>query len=73
MNNLYGARSFSAEGGTDLVACQAAGTSAADCVEEQYPTFTGGNPLLAPELSDSYNFGVVVDWAPFPPEWITGT
>ncbi|MCY4476665.1 MAG: TonB-dependent receptor [Gammaproteobacteria bacterium] len=65
MNNLYGARSFSAEGGTDLVACQAAGTPAADCVEEQYPTFTGGNPLLAPELSDSYNLGVVVDWEPF--------
>ena len=65
MNNLYGARSFSAEGGTDLVACQAAGTSAADCVEEQYPTFTGGNPLLAPELSDSYNLGFVVDWEPF--------
>ena len=65
MNNLHGARSFSAEGGTDLVACQAAGTPVADCVEEQYPTFTGGNPLLAPELSDSYNIGFVVDWEPF--------
>jgi iron complex outermembrane receptor protein len=65
MNNLYGARSFSAEGGTDLVACQRAGTPVADCVEEQYPTFTGGNPLLAPELSDSYNLGFVIDWEPF--------
>ncbi len=65
MNNLYGARSFSAEGGTDLVACRAAGTPVEDCVEEQYPTFTGGNPLLAPELSDSYNLGFVVDWEPF--------
>lgn len=65
MNNLYGARSFSAEGGTDLVACQRAGTPVADCVEEQYPTFTGGNPLLAPELSDSYNLGLVIDWEPF--------
>ncbi|WP_446831119.1 TonB-dependent receptor plug domain-containing protein [Candidatus Foliamicus sp.] len=65
MNNLYGARSFSAEGGTDLVQCQRSGVSAADCVEEQYPTFTGGNPLLAPELSDSYNVGFVVDWEPF--------
>ena len=64
MNNLYGARSFSAEGGTDLVACQRAGIAPADCVEEQYPTFTGGNPLLAPELSDSYNIGFVVDWEP---------
>ena len=65
MNNLYGARSFSAEGGTDLVQCQRTGVAPADCTEEQYPTFTGGNPLLAPELSDSYNFGIVIDWEPF--------
>lgn len=65
LNNLYGARSVSFEGGTDLVACQASGTAAADCVEEQYPTFTGGNPLLAPELSDSYNIGFVIDYEPF--------
>jgi len=65
LNNLYGARSFSAEGGTDLVACAAEGTPPEDCVEEQYPTFTGGNPLLAPELSDSYNLGFVVDWNSF--------
>ena len=64
MNNLYGARSFSAEGGTDLVQCQRAGVSPENCVEEQYATYTGGNPLLAPELSDSYNIGVVVDWEP---------
>ncbi|MCY4156722.1 MAG: TonB-dependent receptor [Gammaproteobacteria bacterium] len=64
LNNLYGARSFSAEGGTDLVACAAVGIAPDDCVEEQYPTFTGGNPLLAPELSDSYNLGFVVDWEP---------
>ena len=62
MNNLYGARSYSAEGGTDLVFCQATGTPPEDCVEEQIGTFTGGNPLLAPELSDSYNLGFVVDW-----------
>ena len=65
MNNLYGARSFSAEGGTDLVQCQRSGVAPGNCIEEQYPTFTGGNPLLAPELSDSYNLGVVVDWEPF--------
>ncbi|MCY3815737.1 MAG: TonB-dependent receptor [Gammaproteobacteria bacterium] len=65
MNNLYGARSVSFEGGTDLVQCQRAGVSAENCVEEQYATFTGGNPLLAPELSDSYNIGAVVDWEPF--------
>ena len=65
MNNLYGARSVSFEGGTDLVECQRAGVAAENCVEQQYPTFTGGNPLIAPELSDSYNIGVVVDWEPF--------
>ena len=65
LNNLHGARSVSFEGGTDLVGCQRAGISAADCIEEQYPTFTGGNPLLAPETSDSYNIGFVVDWEPF--------
>ena len=64
MNNLYGAVSFSAEGGTDLVHCQRTGVSPDNCVEEQYPTFTGGNPLLAPELSDSYNIGFVIDWEP---------
>ncbi len=65
MNNLYGARSVSYEGGTDLVQCQRSGVSAENCAERQYATFTGGNPLLAPELSDSYNLGVVVDWEPF--------
>ena len=65
MNNLYGARSISFEGGTDLVECQRNGVSAENCAETQYPTFTGGNPLIAPEVSDSYNLGVVVDWEPF--------
>ena len=65
MNNLYGARSVSFEFGVDLVACQAAGTAIDDCVQEQYPTFSGGNPSLAPELSDSYNIGFVVDREPF--------
>jgi iron complex outermembrane receptor protein len=64
MNNLYGARSVSFEGGTDLVQCRQAGTAPENCVEEQYPTFSGGNPELAPELSDSYNIGFVVDWEP---------
>ncbi len=64
LNNLHGARSVSFEGGTDLVGCQRAGISPADCIEEQYPTFTGGNPLLVPEISDSYNIGFVVDWEP---------
>ena len=65
MRNLYGARSISFEGGTDLVECQRTGVSPENCAETQYPTFSGGNPLLAPELSDSYNLGFVVDYEPF--------
>ena len=64
MNQLYGARSVSFEGGTDLVQCQRSGVSPDDCVEEQYPTFSGGNSQLLPEVSDSYNIGFVVDYEP---------
>ncbi len=65
MNNLYGAVSFSAEGGTDLVQCQRTGVAPDDCIEEQYPTFSGGNPALLPEVSESYNIGFVIDYEPF--------
>ncbi|MDE0679497.1 MAG: TonB-dependent receptor [Gammaproteobacteria bacterium] len=64
MNNLYGALGVSYEGGTDLVACEAQGISPDSCPELQYATWTGGNPNLAPELSDSYNLGFVIDWEP---------
>lgn len=64
MNNLYGAVGVSYEGGTDLVACSAQGISPDDCPELQYATWTGGNPNLAPELSDSYSIGFVIDWEP---------
>ena len=64
MNNLYGARSVSFEGGIDLVHCERTGVSTDDCREQQYPTFSGGNPLIAPEVSDSINIGFVIDWEP---------
>ncbi len=64
MENLYGALGVSYEGGTDLVACEAQGISPDDCPELQYATWTGGNPNLTTELSDSYNIGMVVDWEP---------
>ncbi len=64
MENLYGALGVSYEGGTDLVACEAQGIAPADCPELQYATWTGGNPNLLPELSDSYNVGFVIDWEP---------
>ena len=64
MNNLYGARSVSFEFGVDLVQCERVGLSAEECPRTQFPTFSGGNPQLAPEVSDSYNLGFVVDWEP---------
>ena len=64
MNNLYGALSVSYEFGTDLVACEEQGISPDACPQLQYATWTGGNPDLAPELSDSYNIGFVLDLEP---------
>ena len=64
MGSLYGALSVSYAFGTDLVACEAQGISPDACPELQYATWTGGNPDLAPELSDSYNIGFVIDWEP---------
>ena len=64
MTNLYAAQSFSAAFGTDLVDCQRSGVSAEDCPRGQFDTFSGGNPTLGPELSDSYNVGFVIDWEP---------
>ena len=64
MTNLYAAQSFSADFGTDLVDCERNGISTANCPRGQFDTFSGGNPNLGPELSDSYNVGFVVDWEP---------
>ena len=64
MDDLYGALGVSYENGTDLTACAAQGISPDDCPEFQYATWSGGNPNLAPELSDSYNIGFVIDWEP---------
>ena len=62
MNNLYDGASLWLQTGFDLVKCRRDGIAPSECIEGEYPTYTGGNPTLRPELSDSYNLGVVVAW-----------
>ena len=62
MNNLYDGASLWLQTGFDLVKCRRDGIAPSECIEGEFPTYTGGNPTLRPELSDSYNLGVVVAW-----------
>ncbi|MCY3604223.1 MAG: TonB-dependent receptor [Gammaproteobacteria bacterium] len=62
MNNLYDGASLWLQTGFDLVKCRRDGIAPSECIEGEFPTYTGGNPTLSPELSDSYNLGVVVAW-----------
>jgi len=55
MTNLYSAVGFSAEPVTDTVFCEANNIS--PCASGQADTFTGGNPNLKPELSESFSIG----------------
>lgn len=59
MTNLYSADSFSAEPVSDLVFCNANNIS--PCANGQADSFSGGNPNLKPEKSESFSFGV--GWA----------
>ena len=60
MNNLYDGTSLHLQTGFDLVKCRRDGIALSDCIEGEFPTYTGGNPALRPELSESYNLGVVL-------------
>ena len=62
MNNLYDGASLWLQTGFDLVKCRRDGIALPECTEGEVPTYTGGNPTLRPELSESYNLGVVVAW-----------
>ncbi len=59
MTNLFSATSFSAEPAVDTVFCEA--NNIDPCASGEADTIRGGNPNLAPELSDAYNLGVA--WA----------
>ena len=60
MNNLYDGTALHLQTGFDLVKCRRDGIAPSDCIEGEFPTYTGGNPALRPELSDSYNLGLVL-------------
>ena len=62
MNNLYDGTALWLQSSIDLVKCRRDGIAPSDCDEGEFPTYTGGNPALRPELSDSYNVGLVVGW-----------
>ena len=62
MNNLYDGTALWLQSSFDLVKCRRDGIPPSDCVAGEFPTYTGGNPALRPELSDSYNVGLVVGW-----------
>jgi iron complex outermembrane receptor protein len=56
MYNLYSAVAFSAEPLTDITYCR--DNNIADCPDDtQVDTFSGGNPDLIPEHSESFNVG----------------
>lgn len=60
MNNLYDGTALHLQTSFDLVKCRRDGIAPSDCIEGEFPTYTGGNPALRPELSDSYNLGAVL-------------
>ncbi|MEO1204006.1 MAG: TonB-dependent receptor, partial [Pseudomonadota bacterium] len=45
---------------TDLTRCNAQGIAEADCPNSQVEEYTGGNPALVPEESESFNVGAVI-------------
>ena len=61
IDTLFQAPSQSFEFATDFVQCEAAGLAPEDCPELQFETFFLNNPNLAPEKSESYNFGIVYE------------
>jgi len=61
MTNLYSATGFSAESTADLVYCQQENID--PCGDSQSDTWSGGNPLLQPEHSESINLGLAYQTA----------
>ncbi len=45
---------------TDLARCQAQGLESADCPDSQVEEYTGGNPDLLAETTESVNFGIIL-------------
>ncbi len=60
--NLFGARADSNNDVTDFLFCQQQGIPDDQCPTRQVTNFSGGNPNLEAEESESFNFGVL--WEP---------
>jgi iron complex outermembrane receptor protein len=58
LSDLYGATSFSAASATDYYGCQLDGVAEADCPDRQFDTYTGSNPDLGAETSETVSFGL---------------
>jgi iron complex outermembrane receptor protein len=58
LSDLYGATSFSAASATDYYGCQLDGVAEADCPDRQFDTYTGSNPDLGAETSETMSFGL---------------
>jgi len=58
LSQMYGATAFSASFATDYYGCQLNGVSESDCPERQFDTYTGSNPDLGAETSETVSLGV---------------
>ena len=61
LTDMYSLAAQDFPGVADVVRCRAQGIADADCPSGQIESFTGGNPELQAETSESTNFGVVVE------------
>jgi len=61
LTSMYQFPAQSFESTADITRCRAQGISDNDCPNSQIETFTGGNPSLGAEESESWNFGVIIN------------
>lgn len=61
LTDMYSLAAQDFQGVADIVRCRAQGIADADCPSSQLETFTGGNPELKAETSESTNLGVVLN------------
>lgn len=61
LRDLFGGQNQSADSVQDFPGCAARGVTRAACPRLQYDRFSGGNPGLKPEQSESYNIGILIE------------
>ena len=62
LTELFSSRAESNNDVTDFIFCREQGIADEDCPERQVTNFSGGNPDLEAEESESFNFGIL--WEP---------